>query len=294
MELHQLKYFVATAETGSASRAASRCHIAQPSLSQQIRKLESSLGTRLFDRLGTGMSLTDAGRALLPRARAILGQVRDAQANLLRDVERSGSLVIGAIPTIAPYVLPAALRRTRQALPDCELTVREDLTENLIDALVDHEIDCALLGSPAGHDLVESEIIGQEELVVLMPKEPACKPASCPSDLRDQPRISLHEEHCLGRQIEGFCASRGLAPRIVCRTTQLQTIFALVGLGLGISIVPEMAITGDDKRFQVVKFARNKPTRKIVLAWRRHRSRSFAMDRFSEFVRERFKPQKRS
>ena len=110
MELHQLKYFVAAAECGNISRAADRCHVAQPSLSQQIRKLESTLGAKLFDRIGRGIAITDAGKALLPRARQILAHVRDTEANLKREAtDYRGTLIVGAIPTIAPYLLPPAL-----------------------------------------------------------------------------------------------------------------------------------------------------------------------------------------
>src|ERR1700758_1352932 len=107
MELHQLRYFCAVAETGSFSRAAERSHVSQPSLSQQIRKLEDELGARLFDRLGRSVRLTDLGNAFLPRARGVL---RDLEAARGEVVERkdalSGTVVIGVIPTVAPYLLP--------------------------------------------------------------------------------------------------------------------------------------------------------------------------------------------
>lgn len=290
MEMHQLRYFVATAETGSASRAAARCGVAQPSLSQQVKKLEASLGVRLFDRLGSGMVITDAGRALLPRARAILAEVREAHENLQRDAERDGSLTVGAIPTIAPYVLPSALAKLRKAVPGGEVSVREDLTEHLVAALVAHEIDCALLGGPAGNDLIECETLFQDEFVLIMPPADAhsAQRGVCPADLLDRDRISLHEEHCLGRQIEGFCAGSGVGPRIVCRTTQLQTVFELVALGLGISIVPGMAAAQTRARVAVARFTKGRPTRQIVLAWRKHRSRSAAATRFAGFVRAQF------
>ena len=117
MELHQLKYFLAIVDSGTVSRAAVRCGIAQPSLSQQLKKLERTLGIELFQREGRGVVLTDAGRALLPRARKILAEVQDAEANLKRDVESGhGRLAIGAIPTIAPYVLPDAINAVLAAV----------------------------------------------------------------------------------------------------------------------------------------------------------------------------------
>src|ERR1700683_1224206 len=132
MELHQLRYFVAAAECGNVSRAAERCHVAQPSLSQQLQKLESLLGVALFDRIGRGIAITDAGRALLPRARQILAHVRDTESNLKRESEGcDGTLIVGAIPTMAPYLLPPALKKLRSSHPDCQISVREDLTENL-------------------------------------------------------------------------------------------------------------------------------------------------------------------
>ena len=110
--------------------------------------------------------------------------------------------------------------------------------------------------------------------------------AVLPKDLRECQRISLHEEQCLGRQIEGFCAGSGVGPRIACRTTQLTTVFELVALGLGISIVPEMAAARTRAKVAVSRFGQNRPTRQIVIAWRKHRSRAGAAVRFAGFVRE--------
>src|SRR6202050_2034093 len=167
MEIHQLRYFVAAAECGNISRAAERCHVAQPSLSQQLKKLESLLGVKLFDRVGRGIAITDAGRALLPRARQILAQVRDAEANLQREAAGcQGTLIVGAIPTMAPYLLPPALEKFRSTYPDCQISVREDLTEQLAEALANNEIDCALVSTPLEDELLEIEVLAEEELLV--------------------------------------------------------------------------------------------------------------------------------
>ena len=146
MEIHQLRYFLAVAETGSFTAAAKRCHVAQPSLSQQVRRLEEQTGFRLFDRLPKGAALTDAGRALLPRARRILADVADAAAAVADDLETGrGALVVGAIPTMAPYLLPAMAPRFLRRFPECELTLVEDYTERLLDKLIDQSIDMAIL-----------------------------------------------------------------------------------------------------------------------------------------------------
>lgn len=278
MELHQLRYFVAVAEAGSASRAAARSRVAQPSLSQQVMKLEQSLGKRLFDRLGRGMALTDAGRAFLPRAKRILAEVRDAEVWAGRDGdEDASSLRVGAIPTMAPFLLPAALARTRAALPHCEITVREGLTETLVEALVDGEIDCALMSTPPADDRLDAVTFGEEELLAVIPASWTDVPAGvlALADLRDQPAVLLEEVHCLGRQVESFCAARKLAPRVVCRTTQLSTILEMVGLGLGFSLIPEMAAAEHPgRRFARVKAPR--PRRPLVLVWRTGRTRGRA------------------
>src|SRR5262245_38650776 len=144
MELHQLRYFVAVAQTGNFSRAAERCHVSQPSLSQQIQKLERGLKQPLFHRLGRRAVLTDAGRTLLDRALAILAGVDDAERRLRSgDDAHGGRLSIGAIPTIAPYVLPPTLERFADHSPHAELIVREDVTAQVVPAVVEGELDLA-------------------------------------------------------------------------------------------------------------------------------------------------------
>src|SRR6516225_1804343 len=142
MELHQLRYFVAVSQSGNFSRAAERCHVSQPSLSQQVLKLERRLGQPLFNRLGRRAVLTDAGRLLLDRATAILATVDDAERRLRAgDEAHGGRLAVGAIPTIAPYLLPRALEGFVRRCPRAELVVREDVTVHLVQATAEGELD---------------------------------------------------------------------------------------------------------------------------------------------------------
>lgn len=294
MEIHQLRYFVAAAEAGSMTLAARRCRVAQPSLSQQVRKLEDGLGVSLFDRVGRGIALTEAGRALLPRARRILGEVAETRENLRAEVESgAGRLAIGAIPTIAPYLLPPVLAGLRAEFPGCELVVREDLTANLVEAVVHHELDVAITSTPIDHELVEVEVVGREELLVVAP---AAHPLAAfgrltLDDLREQPTVSLHEMHCLGAQIAGFCARAGVRPDIVCRTTQLATVLEMVRLGLGVSLVPAMAAAGDRSEERAyLRLTHDALTRDIALVWRTGRTRPVAArglgDRVSATLRK--------
>ena len=149
MEIHQLEYFVAVAETGGFSRAAERCNVAQPSLSQQIKKLEGEIGSPLFDRLNRKVVLTEAGKVLLPRANRILGELQDIKVEMQTEIQEGyGTLTAGFIPTIAPFVLPLVIRRFGQEFPNATLEVHEGLTDELIQKIVDAEIDVGITSLP--------------------------------------------------------------------------------------------------------------------------------------------------
>ena len=283
MELQQLRYFVAVAETGGFVRAAQRCGVTQPSLSQQIRKLEGELGRPLFDRSSRGAVPTEAGRALLPRAQRILAEVRETINGVQADVEMGrGPLSIGAIPTIAPYLLPPVLSRFLKQNPGCELTVREDLTDRLIEAVVGHELDAAIMSTPVDHPALNVEVVGRERLLVVAPADSPLPERLGVEDLSDEPAVVLHEVHCLGRQIADFCSTARLRRRIVCRSTQLPTILSLVGLGMGISIVPEMAAKQDIGTTRLYRPLQGNPEREISVVRRSDRSVSSLCRSFLE------------
>jgi len=272
MELHQLRYFTFVAAMGSVSRAAAQAGIAQPSISQQLQKLERTLGYALFDRSRRKMILTDAGRALLPRARRIVADTDEIQRNFSREIDASAAhLSVGAIPTIAPFLLPRGIGAVRKAIPDCTIGVQEDLTENLVELLLDAEIDCALLASTPNQQGIDSRNIGREPMLAVIPSSwpLASRKQIGLADLRDLPMISLHEMHCLGQQVSMFCELRRLRPLIVCRTTQLTTILDLVGLGLGMSLVPAMAARNDSSPLRKYLAIQGGPSRPIVASLRR-------------------------
>ncbi len=291
MELRQLRYFVAVAEAGTISRAAERCGVTQPSISEQLRRLEEELGVDVLDRLGRGVALTEAGRALLPRARRILAQAHELESSVRAEVEEGrGRLAVGAIPTMAPYLVPALVARLREEHPECEAHVREDLTQHLLEAIEDHELDVAIVSTPIDHDLIEVEVLGVEPMFVVAPVgSPLCAaPEISLPDLRAQAAVTLHEMHCLGGQIAEFCAAHRVAGNVVCRMTQIGTLLEFVRLGLGVSIVPRMVAAHDrDSGRRYLPFKRSGPAREIALAWRRGRSRSRLARRFAALLRER-------
>jgi LysR family hydrogen peroxide-inducible transcriptional activator len=278
MDTGSLRAFVETAAAGSVSRAARRLGVSQPSLSVQLRNLEEHLAVALFERHARGIVLTDAGRALLPRARRILDDIRTAEESMRREVAAGrGTITVGAIPTIAPYLIPPALERMRVLHPKAQVEIREDYSAALAEALADNLLDCAIVASPYAYDSIETETLGTDALLVAVPAaHPGALRRRVTLDaLRVEPAVTLDRAHCLGEQIAGFCTSRQVSPNITCRTAQLSTVFAMVAAGLGVSIVPAMAAHAHADARQVFLPIEDVPLeREIVVAWRRDRAHS--------------------
>lgn len=288
MELHQLRYFVTVALTGNFSRAAERCHVSQPSLSQQISKLERRLHQRLFDRLGRKVVLTNAGRLLFDRASAIVSAVDDAERQL-RDADSNdgGRLTVGAIPTVAPYLLPRALERFAADHPQVELTVHEDVTRQLLAAAITGDLDLALVALPITDERLEVEPLLTEPLYLALPPGHALvrRRRLVVDDLRDERFILLDEMHCLGEQVLALCRASGCQPRLACRSAQISTIQALIAQGLGISLVPEMARRGDTSGGTRYRALADGPTRTVAAVWHQHRYHSVPAEGFLQTLR---------
>jgi LysR family hydrogen peroxide-inducible transcriptional activator len=275
MEMHQLRYTVAVARTGNFSRAAEQCRVAQPSLSQQIQKLEDELGERLFDRLKTGVKLTAAGELFLRRAIRILEEVDAAkrEATDARELSR-GSVTIGALPTIAPYLLPRILPAFMEKFPGVEIIIQEDTTARLLKLAHAYEIDFALASQPIQDDRLEvRELFAEELLLALPPEHPLTRQrAVAAADLENERLIVMQGGHCLGDQVLRFCDRRELHPQISFRSAQLETIQALVRAGLGISLIPAMAVQperADPPAYRSLQTPR--PDRTIVAFWPKQR-----------------------
>jgi LysR family transcriptional regulator, hydrogen peroxide-inducible genes activator len=294
MELHQLEYLLAVAEEGSVTRAAERLTLAQPSLSQQLRKLEREVGQPLFDRLPRGVVLTEAGRRLVEDARRILASVQDARRHVA-DARRGvgGPLIVGAIPTVAPFVIPRLAAAFLGDFPEVELTLIEDVTQGLVDRLERAQIDLALASSVEASRRVLVERVATEPLWLLVPDghRLASRPAIGWSSLRRERFLVLQAMHCLAGQVQEVCAEEGLAPRIVSQGAQLATIAAMVSAGLGLSIVPEMMRAGDAGPGRVYRpFAGSAPTRELNLLWSPDRYRTNAAREFARLARGHLNP----
>jgi LysR family hydrogen peroxide-inducible transcriptional activator len=245
MELHQLRYFVAVADEGSFSRAAAKVRVAQPSLSQQIRKLEAEVGQPLFDRLPRSVVLTEAGRCFIDYARQILASIGDARrcVDELKD-EVAGKLAVGAIPTIAPYVLPDLVVTFQKHYPDVTLEIVEDVTDGITRRIEAGELDVAVASTSHQTPSLRRESLGTEPLLALVPeKHPLAKKGLIEfDDLKSQRFLLLHEMHCLSQQVNHLLESRRLRPEIALAGSQLSTIANMVAASIGVSIVPQMMV----------------------------------------------------
>jgi LysR family hydrogen peroxide-inducible transcriptional activator len=274
MEMHQLRYVIAIARVGNFSRAAEQCHVAQPSLSQQVRKLEDELGERLFERKKREATLTPHGEAFLPRAIRILEEVEAArrEANDAKNLLR-GAVTIGGLPTIAPYLLPPVMGTFMKRFPGLEIIVSEDTTEKLLQKLAGFEIDFAVVSLPIQDPRVEMKRLFSEELLLALPPQHRLtrRKVVAAEDLESELVIVMKEGHCLADQVLGFCGRHDLHTAISFRSSQLETIRAFVRAGMGISLIPAMAIRKGERNSPVYRKLKPALRREIVALWpRRH------------------------
>lgn len=295
MEMHQLRYFVAVARLGNFTRAAEYCNVAQPSLSQQIKKLEASLEETLVHRLSGGKSvLTPAGELLYKRACRILNEVKAAEEELIdrRDVV-SGRVRIGAIPTIAPFLLADAVYAFGRDYPEVTLVVQEMTTSQLLEMLDRNELDFAVLSPPLEGGPWQTKELGVEPLYLAANHENALLSLEKISlgDIRDQDFILMSEGHCLTDQVEHFCNRADFRPRVRFMSAQVETLKSLIRAGVGVSLLPAMAMdlnpqSQDSLRF--AEFSDPEPKRSVIFAWRAEFTLSQASIVFQDYLQKSF------
>jgi LysR family hydrogen peroxide-inducible transcriptional activator len=287
MELHQLRYFCAVAETGSFSRAAEQSHISQPSLSQQILKLEDELGARLFDRLGRSVRLTELGKTFLPRARAVLRELEAAKGDVVEGKTFvGGPVTVGVIPTVAPYFLPMRLTTFSRKFPQVQLTVVEEITPVLLERLRAGAIDVAILALPLrGHEFDAFPLLTERLFAALPKKHKLTSRQSLPlKDLRTEPFLLLRDGHCIRDTAVAACDRARLHPRIVFESGQFSSLLSMVGAGMGVSIVPEMAIE-KKSHCRYIRIADDQAVRTIGVVVLRGRSLTRAHNAFLQHLR---------
>ena len=289
--LRQLEFLCAIADEGSFSRAADVCHVTQPTLSSAIKEVEGLLGLQLIERESRGASLTRAGTEAVTRARTILADAADlVSAARQAGQPLSGSFRLGAIPTIAPFLLPETLSTLRAAHPELKLYLREDQTDRLIDGLRTRKLDAALIALPWLAPGIETQALGDDEFLLVAPADHALlsKRTLAANDLADQDVLLLEDGHCLRDHALSVCRLPSKRKGTDVTATSLQTLVHMVAGGLGVSLIPKLAANaGVTAGADVALRAFDTPMigRQIGIAWRAGSPRAAEAQMVGDVVR---------
>lgn len=272
LTLKQLRYFEALARHGHFGRAAEVCAISQPALSLQIKDLEGSLGAILFERGSRQVQLTGFGEEFARRVRSILQSV-DELGDLARASQDklAGRLRIGIIPTVAPYFLPSLVRDLTRAYAGLDIHVRETLTAKLIRELIDGRLDMAIVALPTSERAFTEVPLFSEHFVLVRPGEEEGMPPPNVEALREMRVLLLEEGHCFRAQALSFCERHAAAPREILEGSSLSTLVQMVGTGIGVTLIPEMAVPVETRSadVSVTRFRSPEPSRTIGMIWRK-------------------------
>src|ERR1700722_18464958 len=270
--LRQLRYFDALARHVHFGRAAEACAISQPALSMQIKELEEALGGVLLERSARQVALTKLGEEAVQRVRGILRSVDElgdfARASRGRLV---GRLRIGMIPTIAPYLLPKVIGNLNRMHPELELHVRETLTQKLIQELAEGRLDTAIVALPVSEPSLVEVALFSEHFLLVRPGEDEGTPVPSRETLREMRLLLLEEGHCFRDQALSFCNMQSSPPREILDASSLSTLVQMVSAGIGVTLIPEMAVAVETSSasVSVARFKNPQPSRTIGMIWRK-------------------------
>ncbi|MFT4794636.1 MAG: LysR family hydrogen peroxide-inducible transcriptional activator [Paracoccaceae bacterium] len=289
LTLKHLRYFSALAQHGHFGRAADACAISQPALSMQIKELEGRLGAALFDRAGRQLRLTGFGEEFALRARDILRAVDELEdlARASRD-RMAGPLRIGVIPTIAPYLLPTLIAALTRAHAGLDIRVRETLTHTLIQDVAEGRLDTAIVALPVSEPSFAEVTLFTEHFVLVRPREDEGKPVPSSEKLREMRLLLLEEGHCFRDQALSFCNMQSAPPpREIMNASSLSTLVQLVSAGLGVTLIPEMAVAVETRSapVSVARFKSPQPSRNVGMIWRRKSPLARQLTQISDTVR---------
>ena len=287
--IKQLRYFLALAEHRHFGQAAAAAAISQPALSVQIRELEAEVGTPLFERGPRQVQLTVFGAAFATRVRDIIGALDDLGA-LAQSAQQGlvGRLRLGIIPTVAPYLLPSLIGRLALAHTALEIDVRETLTPRLIQELIEGRLDTAIVALPISESALAETPLFSENFVLVRPEADAHKPVPSREALREMRLLLLEEGHCFRDQALSFCNLHNTLPREGLEGSSLTTLVQLVGAGIGVTLIPEMAVPVETRSAPVAiaRFPSPQPNRQIGMVWRKSSPLAADFTRIAEIVRE--------
>jgi LysR family hydrogen peroxide-inducible transcriptional activator len=285
--LRQLRYFNALARHGHFGRAAEACAISQPAMSMQIKELEDALGGMLFERSARNVTLTQFGDEAAQRVRDILRLV-DELGDLARASgdRLAGRLRIGMIPTVAPYLLPEVIGNLARMHPELDIHVRETLTSKLIQELADGRLDTAIVALPVSEPSLTEVALFSEHFLLVRPGEDDGTPVPSSKTLRAMRLLLLEEGHCFRDQALSFCNMQSSPPREVLDASSLSTLVQMVSAGIGVTLIPEMAVTVETRSasVSVARFKNPQPSRTIGMIWRKTSPLARQLMQLSEVV----------
>jgi LysR family hydrogen peroxide-inducible transcriptional activator len=289
LTLKQFRYFEALARHGHFGRAADVSAISQPALSMQIKEMEETLGAALFERGPRQARLTSFGEAFGVRVRDILTAV-DALEDLARASKDRliGRLRIGVIPTIAPYLLPTVIGDLTRRFESVDIQVRETLTQNLIAELSDGRLDLAIVALPVSEPAFAEVTLFSEDFVLVRPQGEADLPAPTVEALGRMRLLLLEEGHCFRDQALSFCSLHSGLPRDSLDGSSLSTLVQMVGAGIGVTLIPEMAVTVETRSapVSIARFGSPKPSRRVGMIWRKASPLGVRYREIAEAVRQ--------
>jgi LysR family hydrogen peroxide-inducible transcriptional activator len=290
MNLKDLKYLVALADTGHFGRAAERTFVSQPTLSAQLKKLEEYLGVKLVERQPNNVQLTEVGKQVVVRARRMLGEGEEIIALARNNTDPfTGKLKMALIPTIGPYLLPRVTRKIRKALPHLGLMLYEHQTEPLLKRLRDGEIDLGIMALPTAPDGLDVRELYKESFTVALPNgHPLAKKSTIRAqDLKGHTLLLLEDGHCLRDQALEVCSRVDIREPEDFRATSLETLRQMVVAGLGITLLPELAVEspfGSQRGLTIRQFAKPVPSRTVGAVWRKSSTRTAVISAVCDVV----------
>lgn len=289
LTLKQFRYFDALARSGHFGRAAEACAISQPALSMQIKEMEETLGTELFERGARRARLTSFGEEVAKRVRDILRSV-DELDDLARSAQDRlvGRLRIGVIPTVAPYLLPAIISNLTETHAGLDIQLRETLTAKLIRELVEGRLDTAIVALPVSEPTLVETPLFTEDFVLVRPSDDEGRPVPDRRKLREMRLLLLEEGHCFRDQALSFCEIGSAHPREILDGSSLSTLVQMVSAGIGITLIPEMAVAVETRSatVSIAHFKPPRPSRTIGMVWRRSSPLASQLRRIAEVVRK--------
>jgi LysR family hydrogen peroxide-inducible transcriptional activator len=292
MNLRDLRYLVILADLRHFGRAAEACHVSQPTLSTQLKKLEDELGVQLIERAPRKVMLTPVGSDIVVRARRVLADVEQMRETARRTADpEAGSVRLGLFPTLAPYLLPHVVPKIGNRFPRLELLLVEEKTEALLSQLRDGRLDAAILALPLHEDWLQIERLFEEPFLLAVPQGHALagKDNLKLAELSKEHLLLLEDGHCMRDQALAVCAMAGAGEKDGFRATSLETLRQMVAAGVGITLLPLLAIKPPvpvSESIELVRFRNPPPSRKLALVWRRSSALSGFLQKLAATLRD--------